>query len=144
MKRLSIPVILSMFLWLPVASQAQSQTEKDVAASVEQLRKLLIDPDSTALSNLVCDQLSYGHSSGHLEDKKTFIHSLVSGESDFITLDLSEQTIAVVDRTAIVRHVLNASINDHGKPGVIKLGVLTTWVKQKGQWKLLARQAVHI
>ena len=90
------------------------------------------------------DLLSYGHSGGKIEDKPTFVNNIVSGKSDFVTIELADQTIAVSGSTAIVRHALNATTNDNGKAGEVHLNVLLVWVKDGGQWKLLARQAVHV
>ena len=129
---------------LSVRSVAQDKDEKAVTAAVEALRKAMIDPDKTILSNLTAEDLSYGHSGGQLQTKAEFIETLVSGKSDFVTIDLTEQTVKVVDRTAIVRHHLYATTNDGGKPGSVKLSILLVWVKQKGEWKLLARQAVKL
>lgn len=125
-------------------AKAQSRKEKAVANAVESLRKAMIDADSATLNALTQSGLSYGHSSGRVENKASFIRSLVSGASDFVTIELSEQTVQVVDRTAIVRHVLSAQTNDNGKPGNVKLAILTVWEKENFRWKLLARQAVRI
>ena len=121
---------------------AQSKVEKKVAEAVENLRIAMIDGNKSALKQLVGDQLSYGHSGGHIDDKKEFVEKLSTGKSDFVTIELSEQTIRVYGKTAIVRHKLNASTNDGGKPGDVHLLVLLVWQKQGGTWKLLARQAV--
>ncbi len=136
------------FAFLAVLSgtkvKAQSKDETAVASAVEALRKAMIDPDKATLDKLTADELSYGHSSGKVQDKAAFIEALTSGASDFVTIDLTEQTIKIVGNTAIVRHNLSASTNDGGKPGTVKLGILTIWQKQHSQWKLLARQAVKI
>ncbi|GAB2577181.1 hypothetical protein GCM10027190_28660 [Spirosoma areae] len=106
---------------------------------------LMIDPDKGKLEALAADELSYGHSAGKIEDKKAFVDAFVSGSSDFNVINLTEQTITIVDNTALVRHKLMAETQDKGKePGQVKLSVLLVWVKQKGNWKLLARQAVKI
>ncbi len=123
---------------------AQSKDEQSVAAAVESLRKALIDPDKATLDALVLDELTYGHSSGLIQDKAAFEEALLNKSSDFVTIDLSQQTIKVVGNTAWVRHILSATTNDGGKPGSTKLSVLLVWVKQKGVWKLLARQAVKV
>ena len=125
-------------------SLAQDKESAAVATAVESLRKALIDPDKTTLDALVFDELTYGHSSGVVQDKATFEEALLSKSSDFVTIDLSQQTIRVVGNTAWVRHTLSAVTNDGGKPGTTHLSVLLIWVKQKGQWKLLARQAVKV
>lgn len=137
-------LIIAITLLLPVLLNAQSKTEKQVAAATEQLRKAMVDGDKNSLENLVTEQLSYGHSGGHIDDKKEFVAKLTGGGSDFVTIDLTEQTVSVSGKTAIVRHILTAKTNDNGKLAEVHLRVLLVWQKQGSQWKLLARQAVKI
>jgi ketosteroid isomerase-like protein len=125
-------------------AMAQSKEEAAVTAAVDNLRKAMIDGDKAGLQNITADQLSYGHSSGKVEDKATFVDNIVTGKSDFVTIDLTNQTIAISGDAAIVRHTLSATTNDNGNPGSVKLNILLIWQKQKGQWKLLARQAVKV
>jgi ketosteroid isomerase-like protein len=138
------PTILSLLLAAIIAGPAiaQDKEEKEVATAVEALRKAMIDPTQANLDALTCADLSYGHSSGVIQDKAAFMEALVSGKSDFVTIDLAQQTIKVVGNVALVRHILSATTNDGGKPGQTKLSILLVWLKQKGTWKLLARQAV--
>lgn len=123
---------------------AQTKKEKAVGDAVELLRKAIIDADKNALEDLTSGTLSYGHSGGAVDDKKTFVEKIISGQSDFVTIELSNQTISINGKTAVVRHVMDATTNDGGKPGVVKVKVLLIWQKQNGKWKLLARQAVKI
>jgi ketosteroid isomerase-like protein len=135
---------LTTSLVLNFTATAQSKNENKVAEAVDHLRKAMIDGSKTELENLVSDKLSYGHSGGHIDDKKEFVDKLVTGKSDFVTIDLAEQTISVSGKTAIVRHKLNATTNDDGKPGEVHLLVMLVWQKQGGKWILLARQAVKV
>ena len=123
---------------------AQSKDETEVAAAVEALRKAMVDGDKAVLEKITSDNLSYGHSGGKVEDKASFVEALSSGKSDFVTITLSEQSVKITDNTAIVRHKLEADTNDGGKPNTVHLAVMLVWQKQKGQWKLLARQAVKL
>jgi Domain of unknown function (DUF4440) len=123
---------------------AQSKDEIDVAQAVATLKQAMIDADKTVLEKIVANELSYGHSGGSVEDKAMFIESLTSGKSDFVTIDLSEQTIKIVGKTALVRHKLSAETNNRGVAGSVKLAILLVWQKQGGSWKLLARQAVKL
>jgi Domain of unknown function (DUF4440) len=123
---------------------AQDKDEPALTAAVESFRKALVDPDKATLDRLTLDQLTYGHSSGLIQDKAAFEQALLSGSSDFVSIDLTDQTISVVGNTAWVRHTLSAVTNDGGKPGTTHLSVLLIWMKQKGQWRLLARQAVKV
>jgi hypothetical protein len=139
-------MLLSTLLLSIVAAPAfaQSKDEQAVASAVEALRKALIDPDKATLDALVLDELTYGHSNGNIQDKAAFEAALLNKSSDFVTIDLTNQTVKVVGNTAWVRHTLTATTNDGGKPGSAHLSVLLIWVKQKGRWRLLARQAVKI
>ena len=120
---------------------AQSKNEQSVATAVERLRKAMVDANKTELGNLIAEQLSYGHSGGHVEHKNEFIAAIVSGQSDFVSITLTEQTISLSKNIAIVRHNLTAITNNDNKPGEVHLLVLLVWQKQDGLWKLLARQA---
>jgi hypothetical protein len=126
------------------ALPAQSRSEKSVAGAVEQLRSAMVDGNRTELENIADAQLSYGHSGGHIDSRKEFVDKLTDGRSDFVSIDLSEQSILISGKTAIVRHILKAKTNDNGKPGEVQLRVMLVWQKTGGKWKLLARQAVKI
>jgi ketosteroid isomerase-like protein len=137
--------LFSLLLTLMAAPVfAQSKDEQAVAAAVESLRKAMVDPDKASLDALVLDDLTYGHSNGLVQDKAAFEDALLSKSSVFVSIDLTAQTVKVVGNTAWVRHTLTATTNDGGKPGTTHLSVLLVWLKQKGQWRLLARQAVKI
>ena len=144
-------LILTLLSCFSIKNTAQTsvgvpmgKAEKAVAESIEKLKKAMVDGDGTTLNALAADDLNYGHSSGTIENKEAFVKNIASGKSDFVKIDLSDQTIKVVGKTAIVRHTLMADTNNDGKAGTTKLSVLSTWVKDKGTWKLLGRQAVKI
>ena len=78
--------MLIVMLWLSTISLAAAQPakEQEVTAAIEKLRKAMIDGDQQALDNLTSADLSYGHSSGTIEDKAAFMAAIVSGKNDFI------------------------------------------------------------
>lgn len=125
------------------ATGSSASAEQSVAAAAEKLRVAMIDPTPAALTALVANDLSYGHSGGRVDTKDSFI-DLIAGKSEFVTIAITDQTIKVVGNTAIVRHALTADTNDSGKPGKVQIKILGVWQQQGGQWKLLARQAVRV
>lgn len=144
MKKRFLAVIALVFFSASVAL-AQSKDEKDVAAAVEILKKAMVDGDKTALEKISDPVLTYGHSGGKVENQKEFVESIVTGISDFLKIDLSEQTIAISGTTALVRHKFAADTHDKGKePAKVNIAVLTVWQKKAGAWKLIARQAVKL
>ena len=142
MKKILVTVIIALVFVF--GATAQTKQEKAVGNAVEQLRKAMVDADRSMMDHLVSEHLSYGHSGGYIDDKKEFIEKIVSGKSDFVSIDQSEQTIRVCRNVAMVRHILSAKTNDGGKPGEVHLRILLVWQKIAGKWKLLARQAVKI
>ena len=137
--------LFTLFIFAMVIQTGFSQTkaEIDVANAVETLRKAMVDADKNVLDKIATTELSYGHSSGKVEDKTAFVEALTSAKSDFVKIDLTEQTIKMAGKTAIVRHKLAGDIKDGGKPASVKLLILQIWQKQGAGWKLLARQAVR-
>jgi len=142
MQKLFLAGIVSLVVSL--FSFAQNNEEKKVADAVEKLRRAMIDGDKTTLEKLVDEKLSYGHSGGHIDDKNEFVQKLTTGQSDFVTIDLAEQTISISGKVAIVRHTLSAKTNDNGKPGEVHLKIMLVWQKHKKNWILLARQAIKL
>ena len=138
-----VSTLLSV-LFFGFVTIAQTKDEKAVTDAVEQLRNAMVNGDRAALEKLTDEKLSYGHSGGAIDDKKQFVEKLTNGTSDFVTIDLSEQTISISGNAGIVRHTLKAKTNDGGKPGEVHLKVLLVWQKGKNGWKLLARQAIKV
>ncbi|MCU0325285.1 MAG: nuclear transport factor 2 family protein [Spirosomaceae bacterium] len=134
-------VLITLF---SVSSFAQSKEEIAVSKAVESLKNAMLSGNRADLESIATSELTYGHSNGLIEDKAQFVEALASGKSDFVTINLSDQTIRVVGNTAWVRHKLAAETNNGGVAGTTKLSILLVFQKQKGYWKLLARQAVKI
>jgi len=122
---------------------AQSKDEKEVADAVTKLNKALVDADSITLYNLTADELSYGHSTNKLQNKTQFIDDVIHG-ADFLNIDATDQTITIAGNNAIVRHIFSATLVNNGTQNDVRIGVLMVWQKQKGKWKLLARQGYKI
>ncbi|HEY8733540.1 MAG TPA: nuclear transport factor 2 family protein [Puia sp.] len=143
MKMPSIFLLLSSCL-LSCFSFAQSADEKAVAERVESLRKAMISPDRQALQGLTADQLSFGHSTGLVEDKSLFVDDLIKGKFVFKTINISDQTISISGNAAIVRNRFTAETFNNNTPAKVDIITLMIWQKQNGIWKLLARQGVRI
>lgn len=136
-------IAISLLIFTGLATNAQSATDK-VANAVEFLKQAMISGNQSDLETIASVDLSYGHSSGKIEDKTAFVKSIASGASDFVSIDLTDQTIKISKKLAIVRHKLAAKTNDNGKPGEVKLGIMLVLAKEGKDWKLIGRQAYKI
>lgn len=123
-------------------TNTQTGKEGAVAAAVENLRKAIIAADKAALDKIALPELTYGHSTGRLENKAEFIEALVSGKSGFSEIEVTGETISVVNNIALVRHIFHGT--QRKESNKVKMGILTVWMQQQDQWKLVARQSVKV
>jgi sugar phosphate isomerase/epimerase/ketosteroid isomerase-like protein len=123
--------------------RTQDLNYKAVEQSVVQLHNAIVSADSMALSYLTTEELTYGHSSGSIENKGQFKEALLTGKSDFAKIDFNTQEVTVKGDVAWVRGNMDVDLLSNGKTTNIKLKILYVWTKDSGIWKLLARQAVR-
>jgi hypothetical protein len=137
--------MIMFFSWIifsVVALHAQNADVENVTRAADDLKKAMIESDQAALEKLTSEKLSYEHSSGLVENKSEFIGSYTSGKADFISIDITDQTVSIIENIAIVRHKLNGQVKLSGaEPVAIALHVMQVWQKTKKGWVLLARHA---
>jgi ketosteroid isomerase-like protein len=143
--RLFAGVILVVVTCVAVSAQTMDKSKTTpVANAVEALRGAMVSGNEKELNALVDDHLTYGHSHGKLQNKAEFVKSLVGPKAPgkFNWIKLSNQTIDIVGKIALVRHTFDAqNEGPDGKITKAHILVLQVWTKEKGGWKLLARQA---
>ena len=127
------------------AQTPQTGDQQAVAQAIASLNKAMIDVDGGRLEALSADALSYGHSAGRIETKQQFVANVLTRNAMFRTINLSDETIAVVGTNAIARHLLTGeTVNPTGQTTPVRIGVLQVWNNAGADWKLLARQAYRI
>ena len=115
---------------------------ENVERNIEQFRTAVLQADKKQLEELLSNDLSYGHSDGHVEGKNELIQKLSDGTYQFKTMDITSQEIKLIDNIAILRHQLDALTNDENRPDEAHLFVLLIWQRSSANWQLIARQAV--
>jgi len=135
-------MVLMLLLTLSVTAQTK---EQQLLARVDAYNKAtFINKDSATLEELLADKLTYGHSSGKLEDKKVMIHHAVSNTMLYPTFTADSTTVMIEGNTGIVRQIIKSKTIDKGIEGTLHLGILQVWIYVKGKWILYARQAVKV
>jgi ketosteroid isomerase-like protein len=140
-KRL-LPGLLCLFFFINCPAQP---AKKEIESAVDALTKAMLVPDRPALEKLTADELSYGHSTGAVEDKTVYIKNIMAGSPKFSEISNTDQTISLTGDNAIVRNISSIKgTRPDGTPLDIKIGVLMIWKKTGGEWKLLARQGYKL
>jgi len=142
MKKISFLILFSIVF--AIVANAQSNEEAKLKAAVEYLDKALVDTNRKALESITAETLTYGHSSGKVENKTDFINNVFTSPIHFLKIEAADFDIKVYGNTAVLRHRFYSEVTNAGKPDTIKLHVLQLWVKDKKDWKLAARQAVRL
>jgi ketosteroid isomerase-like protein len=123
---------------------AAATDEAAVTQAVEALRKATLTQDKAQLETLAADQVSYGHSSGVVQNKAELIDGVMTRRGTVKSIDFPELKVSVVGNAAIARHLWISEGETDGKPITTKIGVVQVWQKQDGGWKLLARQGYKL
>ena len=137
-------ILLFSFLLVSTLTMAQSKDEKNLSDAVDTLIQAIIRADKPVLESLTADDLNYGHSVGRVENKEQFVDAVVNGSFDYVSGNVTDQTIKITNDAGVVRHVFTFKYTNNGEQGEMKLGVLMVWQKQHGKWKLLARQGYKL
>ena len=120
-------------------------TIDEVQRAVSTFNKVMVNPTAELMETLCSEELTYGHSSGLIQNRYEFIDDLVNGPFDFLTLEAADQTIHISGNTAIVRHIFLAKGTNAGEAVDVRIGNMQVYQKGKdGKLRLLARQAYKL
>ncbi|MDO7895882.1 nuclear transport factor 2 family protein [Pseudomonas citrulli] len=135
-------VISFLCLFGGYATTAAASAEQDVAQAVDHLTQAMLHKDIPQLQALAADNLTYGHSSGNIQDKQAFIADIETGKSAFKTLEMKNQKITLSGDTALVRNHFSAQAIKGSDIVPTEIENFQIWQKQKnGKWLLIGRQA---
>lgn len=126
-----------------ISGQGRNKSVSDIEKTVTELYTAMVDRDKEVLEQLTMEKLTYGHSSGTLENKSQYINGVLNGAFQFSSITPKEQTVSVTGNVGVVRHIFEAQGTNNGQPANVRIGCLLIF-KREGRWKLLARQAYKL
>jgi ketosteroid isomerase-like protein len=137
-------LFLLVALFLSYVNTDAQASKKDIESSIGALNNASISRDSLTLEKLTSRDLSYGHSTGLVENKAAYLKNILSGSTKFLQIDNADQTINLSGNIIIVRNICSIKGTKDGALLDIKIGVLMIWSKEGADWKLLARQGYKL
>lgn len=140
MKQMKV-LIGFLCLFSGYVAAAPAAAEQDVAQAVDHLTQAMLKKNIPELQKLTAENLTYGHSSGKIQNKQEFIADIETGRSAFKTLEMQKQTITLSGDTALVRHHFSAQALKGTEVIPTEIENFQIWQKQKGHWLLVGRQA---
>jgi ketosteroid isomerase-like protein len=142
MKKLLLLVVPLAFF----SARAQDKKEKELIERTYLLSHTVFGTkDSMAIEDLFAKKASYGHSGGKIQTRQEAIEGIVHNKSTYSDTAVSNISMTVNDDVAIVRHLFHATEkSSDGKLTPLNFTIMLVWVREKGKWRLMGRQAVKI
>jgi ketosteroid isomerase-like protein len=113
-------------------------------SAVDALRQAIVSADKAKLTALTASDLSYGHSSGVVQDQATFIDGVVNRKMTVKSVEFPDLKTFTAGDVGVARHRWVSDSEQDGKPTHTEIGVLAVWQKQGSDWKLVARQGYKL
>jgi hypothetical protein len=139
--------ILILFLLVSYTSVfAQGKHEKELVERTYLLSHTVFGTkDSLTLEGLFAKKASYGHSGGNIQTREEAIRGISHNTSTYADTAVSNIKVLIEDDVAIVRHLFKATEKaKDGKVTNLNFTMMLVWVREKGKWRLMGRQAVKI
>ncbi|QVW25648.1 DUF4440 domain-containing protein [Pseudomonas hormoni] len=140
MKKMKV-LIGFLCLFSGYVAATPSSAEKDVAQAVDHLTQAMLKKNIPELNALTAENLTYGHSSGKIQNKQEYIADIETGRSAFKTLEMQNQSITLSGDVALVRNHFSAQALKGTEVIPTEIENFQIWQKQKGKWLLVGRQA---
>ena len=120
-------------------------TAEDLAAKhISELEarryKAMTEADIATLEELFSPDMVYTHSDASSDSKQSYLDKLASGHFDYGAIDHPESSIVVHGDCAIVIGDMRGEVVIGGQTRVLNSRSLAVWVRENGNWVLLAYQ----
>ena len=132
-----------VFLLLSCCAWAQSSS--DIEKLDDRWGKAIVSRDAAVLDKLLADDLIYGHASGVLDTKATYLGKIRSGKQVYATLERKNVSVRILDANNAMTHswMHVTGVNQDGKFDD-RVMMLHIWTKRNGAWQLAGHQTARV
>jgi ketosteroid isomerase-like protein len=107
--------------------------------------KVMVAKDRAALEAVLHKDLVYFHSGGNTDTKDSYIASIFSGKSSYVSIVPVEIQTRVYGKTGINTGVLNlVNLSADGKETPVKLRFTDVFVFEDGRWQMVSWQSTKL
>jgi hypothetical protein len=108
-----------------------------------QRRAALIAGDLKTLESLFSDEMTYTHTTGKVDTKKSYLESLRSGVR-YEAMDLSDVNIARYDNTVVMVGLAQIAVKSPSGPIRFRARFTGVWARQQERWRFVAWQTTRL
>jgi hypothetical protein len=136
LRSLLFPILVSAVAFAATPSAAD---EKAVLAAEKQYADAMVKGDTAVLEKLLSDDLSYTHSNVLMETKADVLKAISSGKTKYKSIDYKTTQVRQYGDMIITNHSMVFAQPER----INNVYVTMVWVKQRGGWQLVQRQATR-
>ena len=129
-----LPILCSFVFWMADPADAVLNAEKAWAQAA-------VAADTAALDKLLADDLTYCHANGAKDTKASYLDKIRTGRPKYLLLDFEKLEAKVFGDVAVANSTVHMRSVSGGNEQDVKLVLMHVYVKQQGQWRLLAHQS---
>lgn len=117
-----------------------------LSAADDERVSAIVAADPARLNSIFSDELRYAHSTGAVDDKGSYMDSLVSGRTKYLVYDYEERkfTFPAPGISLMTGRVHIQSTNAAGTLSDVVLSILAVWRQEQGKWRFLAWQSCRL
>ena len=107
--------------------------------------KVMVANDPAGLEAVLHKDLVYFHSTGSTDNKETYIASILSGKSTYVSIEAAELMTRIYGKTGINTGIVNiVNLNAEGKETQVKLRFTDVFVFEGGRWQMVSWQSTKL
>jgi hypothetical protein len=134
---------LLLFLSLSTVSYCQYVEDKEAGISLidfeKQIDAAIVTADIAFLQNAYADNFRFKHSTGHVDDKASWLKDVEKGKGSILSRTLESVDVEIHDGVGITNGILIVKRKDK----TYKLQYVRVYVKKEGQWQMIMHRSVQ-
>ncbi len=141
LRRMLIGTVIVAGLCLPVSA---APGEDAIRAAEKAWAAAVVAQDFAKLDQFLGADLIYAHSTGAVESKQDYLKRLHTGAQKYDAIEYEKTSVHVYGDTAVAHSHLTMRGMSNGAPFNDRLMMMHLWVKNGGQWQLVAHQTTKL
>jgi uncharacterized protein (TIGR02246 family) len=141
----SLALLLALFATL-LARASDDAVVAAVRAADDERVAAILAADAGRLDAIFSDDLTYTHSNGKTDSKKSYTATLLSHSTVYTRYEYQERTFLVASPDIVIEkaHVLITSGTAEKQSPPNDLRIMSVWRKEGGKWRFLAWQSAKL
>ena len=140
----TIKALLSIFLFVLLATHARAGVTDDIAALEDQRMAAYLTSDPVPLKKIFADELIYVHSSGIADSKQQIIESFTSNDLKIHKFDREDTKVREIGDLMLATAIGNIELTYKGKDLKIKLRYSALYKKNPSGWQIVYYQGTRL